>query len=93
MDDLASAVTLLRAAGYLVFKIPDCKKDKSHGSHIILTKSVRCPGVNPPHGYHSAYEGIFGTWINCQCGYQFSDYDGDPKTDWEEHKEEYNIDK
>jgi hypothetical protein len=86
------AIELLKAEGYLVVKIPQCKHgDKSHGRHILITKSASCPGANPQHGYVSTHYGTFGPWIRCRCGYEFSDYYGDPKTNWQKHREEYGV--
>lgn len=84
------AAALLRAAGYLVVKIPPCSKEgRDHGAHVLITRSARCPGGgNIPHGIHSWYQGSFGPWANCHCGHLFSDY-GQAPSDWEKHKQEH----
>ncbi len=87
------AIKLLQELGYMVVKVPACNRDYDHGRHPLITKTKSCLGKgNIPHGYHSSYSGVFGLIVNCKCGYGFSDYMGDPLTDWEKHNKEYGID-
>lgn len=91
--DIAAAIKLLRNAGYLVFEIPDCKRQYDHGRHVLITRSASCAGRGEiPHGLYNTYQGSFGLWINCQCGESFSDYTFDGgQTSWQQHKEEHDI--
>lgn len=78
--DVKAAIETLKAAGYLIAKIPECKHlDRPHGSHGLITRTASCEGVEPmPHGFRNGYQGAMG-WINiCQCGRSF--YEDDWKT-------------
>jgi hypothetical protein len=94
-DEIKAAIALLREAGFLVAKIPECKKgDRDHGRHTLLVRSAMCDGGGTiPHGYHSSFMGSFGMWVNCLCGHSFSDYDNsdDRPSKWAEHKQEHKI--
>lgn len=92
MSDLPADATMaaaLRRHGYLVVKIPACKKTgQGHGSHTLITRTAMCDGEEPkPHGLASSHLGTFGMWCYCACGRGFADYTlGDPEpTPWEEH--------
>jgi len=91
-DELARALKIVQDAGYLVAKIPECRRQGTdHGSHILITRSAKCPGGGKiPHGVHSTHLGTFGVWINCLCGESYADYyGGDGPTSWELHKQEF----
>lgn len=96
-DPLTAAKDLLCANGYLVVKIPPCKKaGTGHAKHILLTKSLTCPGEEPiPHMSLGRYTSFLGGRVLCACGDSFSDAywsdDPDEKTDWELHKELHAI--
>lgn len=94
-NEIQAAIALLRDAGFLVAKIPACKKgDRDHGRHTLLVRSAMCEGGGTiPHGYLKASMGTFGMWMHCQCGHMFSDYTfgDDGLTDWAKHKKEHGI--
>lgn len=86
----SEAIKMLQDAGYLVVKIPPCKRTgRGHGSHTLITRSAMCPGEEPkPHAIQNRTLGAFGPWVHCACGESFSDYADDRPTNWEKHKQE-----
>src|SRR5260221_3834117 len=89
--DAEAMAEQLRAAGYLVTKIPACTRSSGHGRHVLIIRTASCEGVEPiPHGPHSVHQGMFGLWYRCKCGHEFPDYteSDDGPTQWQAHKAE-----
>lgn len=93
MIELQEALRVVKEAGYMVTKVPECNRDFPHGRHPLITRTKSCPGKEPiPHGYHSSFGGSFGTWINCLCGHAFADYGfTGGASPWIEHKVETGV--
>lgn len=86
MTDLNLLAQELRANGYLVIKIPECRRPEGHGRHILVTRSAICDGVEPiPHGLRQSAQGLFYMWYTCLCGKDFN------TEDWNQHKKEHGI--
>lgn len=93
-DELRAMAATLREAGYMVSKIPPCKREGGHGRHGLITRTARCEGAEPmPHGFHSTRWGTFGWWVACTCGHDFADYSSPPSlSPWMQHVIEFGID-
>lgn len=87
---LSEMAAALRAAGYLVVKVPPCERDFGHGRHSLITRSAMCEGREPiPHAPINGHFGSFGWRVICACGGDFATYD--EPSEWDEHKAEHNI--